>query len=54
VLVEGIDLDVAGTKTTVRVWLAKDMGIVQLEYKIQDATSTLTLQKFDAPAGPTN
>src|SRR5262245_25193040 len=54
VLVEGADLDVAGTKTTVRVWFAKDMGIVKLEYKIADATSTLDLSKFEAPAGPTN
>ena len=54
VLVEGADLDVAGTKPTVRVWFAKDMGIVKLEYKIADATSTLELSKFEPPAAPTN
>jgi hypothetical protein len=54
VLVEGVDLDVAGTKTTVRTWFAKDKGVVKLEYKIADAVSTLELTKFDAPPGSTN
>jgi len=49
VLVEGADLDVAGTKTTVRMWFVKNQGVVKLEYKIADATSTLELTKFDAP-----
>lgn len=49
VLVEGADLDVAGTKTTVRVWFAKDKGIVKLEYKIQDAVSSLELLKLEVP-----
>src|SRR5262249_23302806 len=47
VAVEGIDLDVAGTKTTVKLWFAKDTGIVKLQYKIQDAESTLELEKYD-------
>src|SRR5580692_1094331 len=34
VLVEGVDFDVAGTKTTVKVWFAKGVGIVKLTYKI--------------------
>ena len=38
VLVEGADLDVAGTKTTVRMWFVKNQGVVKLEYKIADAT----------------
>ncbi len=50
VLVEGADLDVAGTKTTVRMWFVKDKGIVKLEYKIQDAVSTLELTKVEIPA----
>jgi hypothetical protein len=54
VLVEGLDLDVAGTKTTVRMWFVKDKGVVKLEYKIAEAVSTLELTKFDTPAGPTN
>jgi hypothetical protein len=49
VLVEGVDLDVAGTKTTVRTWFVKDKGIVKLEYKIQDAVSSLELTKADLP-----
>ena len=36
VLVEGVDLDVAGTKTTVRLWFVKDKGIVKLSYKIAE------------------
>lgn len=54
VLVEGVDMDVAGTKTTIRTWYVKDKGIVKLEYKIGDAVSTLELTKFDAPPGATN
>ncbi len=50
VVVEGVDLDVAGTKTTVRIWFVKDMGIVKLEYKIQDAVSSLELTKADLPS----
>jgi hypothetical protein len=52
--VEGADLNVAGTKTTVRMWFVKDMGIVKLSYKIQEAESVLDLTKFDAPPGSTN
>lgn len=51
VLVEGVDIDVAGTKTTVRTWYAKDKGIVKIEYKIQDATTTLELTKSESPPG---
>jgi hypothetical protein len=49
VLVEGVDLDVAGTKTTVRLWLVKDKGIVKLSYKIGEAESVLELKEFTAP-----
>lgn len=45
VLVEGIDLDVAGTKTTVKTWFVKDKGIVKLSYKIQEAEAVLELSK---------
>ncbi len=54
VLVEGADLDVAGTKTTVKMWFVKDKGVVKLSYKIQDAESVLELSKLDVPAGATN
>jgi formylmethanofuran dehydrogenase subunit D len=47
VLVEGVDLDVAGTKTTVKVWFAKGVGIVKLTYKIQDAESVLELTNYE-------
>jgi len=49
VLVEGIELDVAGTKTTVRLWFVKDKGMVKSMYKIQDAESVLELNKFETP-----
>lgn len=45
VLVEGTDLDVAGTKTTVRQWFAKDKGIVKLVYVIQGTESVLELKE---------
>jgi hypothetical protein len=55
VLVEGADMDVAGTKTTVKTWFVKDKGVVKLSYKVdQGAEAVLTLDKLDAPAGPTN
>jgi hypothetical protein len=53
VVVEGVDLDIAGTKTTVKLWLAKNVGIVKLSYKIQDSESVLELNKVEMP-NPTN
>jgi hypothetical protein len=47
VVVEGLDLDVAGTKTTVKVWFAKGVGIVKLTYKIQDNESVLELTNYE-------
>jgi hypothetical protein len=47
VLVEGNDMEIAGTKTTVKTWYAKGVGVVKLEFKIQDAVSTLELTKFE-------
>lgn len=35
ILVEGKDMDVAGAKTTVRIWFAKDRGIVKEEFVLQ-------------------
>ncbi|HEY1187240.1 MAG TPA: hypothetical protein VGE74_06250 [Gemmata sp.] len=35
VLVEGKDLDIAGAKTTVRLWFAKGKGIVKEEFALQ-------------------
>jgi hypothetical protein len=49
VAVEGIELDVAGTKTTVKLWFAKDKGIVKLNYKIADAETTLEMTEVKIP-----
>jgi hypothetical protein len=47
VLVEGKDLDIAGAKTTVRIWFAKDRGIVKEEFVLQTGDKvTLELSKF--------
>ncbi len=35
VMVEGKDMDIAGAKTTVRLWFAKDKGIVKAEFVLQ-------------------
>jgi hypothetical protein len=47
ILVEGVDLDVAGQKTTIKTWFAKGTGVVKLSYKIQDAESILELTKYE-------
>jgi hypothetical protein len=47
VLVEGADMDVGGTKTTVRLWFVKGVGLVRLSYKIADAESVLELEKYE-------
>jgi hypothetical protein len=49
VVVDGTDLDVAGTKTNVRLWFVQGMGIVKLMYKIQDTESVLELTGFTMP-----
>jgi hypothetical protein len=46
VLVEGNDLDIAGTKTSVKQWFVPKKGIVKLTYKIQDQESTLELKEY--------
>ena len=48
VVVEGKDLDVAGAKTTVRIWFAKDRGIVKEEFVLQTGDKvTLELSKYE-------
>jgi hypothetical protein len=48
VLVEGKDMDVAGNKTTVRIWFAKDKGIVREEFVLQTGEKvTLELAKYE-------
>jgi hypothetical protein len=46
ILVEGIDLDIAGTKTTVRQWFVKDKGLVKVEYEISGTKTVLELKEF--------
>lgn len=47
VLVEGENLDVAGAKTTVRIWFAKDKGIVKEEFLLQGGEKvTLELKDY--------
>jgi ABC-type uncharacterized transport system permease subunit len=46
VLVEGKELDIAGTKTSVSQWFVAGKGIVKLSYKIQDTEATLELKEY--------
>ena len=47
VFVEGKDMDIAGAKTTVRVWFAKDRGIVKEEFTLQGGEKVvLELQSY--------
>ncbi|MCS6866621.1 MAG: hypothetical protein RMJ56_02830 [Gemmataceae bacterium] len=49
VLIEGKDVDVAGAKTTLRIWLAKDRGIVKEEFLLQGGeTLLLELKSYTA------
>ena len=45
-LVEGADLDIAGTKTSVKQWFVPNKGIVKLSYKIQETEATLELKEY--------
>lgn len=48
VFVEGKDMDIAGAKTTVRIWFAKDRGIVKEEFILQTNEKVLLeLTKFE-------
>jgi hypothetical protein len=47
--VDGTELDVAGAKTTVKLWFVKDKGIVKLYYKIAETETTLDLTDFKSP-----
>jgi hypothetical protein len=47
VFVEGKDMDFAGSKTTVKLWFAKDRGIVKEEFKMQNGeVITLELKEY--------
>lgn len=48
VYVEGKDMDIAGAKTTVRLWFAKDRGIVKEEFVLQtNEVVKLELSKYE-------
>jgi hypothetical protein len=49
VLIEGSEIDVAGAKTTVRLWFVKDKGIVKLYYKIAETETSLELTDIKSP-----
>ena len=46
VVVDGPDLDIAGTKCSVRYWFAAGKGIVKLEYVIQGNKAELELTSY--------
>ncbi|MBP3959741.1 hypothetical protein J8F10_31225 [Gemmata sp. G18] len=48
VFVEGKDMDIAGAKTTVRLWFAKERGIVKEEFILQsNEVVKLELSKYE-------
>jgi hypothetical protein len=46
VAVEGADMDIAGTKTTVRQWFAPGKGPVKMGFVVQGTESTLELKEY--------
>jgi hypothetical protein len=48
-LIEGGELDVAGAKTTVRLWFVQGKGIVKYYYKIAETETTLELTEVKIP-----
>jgi len=46
VLVEGTDLDIAGSKSTIKQWFAPGKGIVKTVYVIQGNESTVELKEY--------
>ena len=46
VVVDGPDLDIAGTKSSVRYWFVANKGIVKLEYVIQGNKAELELKSY--------
>jgi hypothetical protein len=50
VVVEGKDVDVAGAKTTVHIWFAKDRGIIKEEFLLQGGEK-LSLELKDYSEG---
>jgi hypothetical protein len=52
VVIEGKDLDIAGTTTSVTFYLVKGIGIVKLSYSISGAESVMELTKYEAGESP--
>ncbi|MCZ2340584.1 MAG: hypothetical protein LC104_02160 [Bacteroidales bacterium] len=48
IVVDGPDFEIAGTKTSVKYWFAKDKGIVKLSYSIGGNEAVLELKEFTA------
>jgi len=46
VFVDGPDFDIAGTKTAIKYYFAKNVGVVKLSYEIQGTSSVLELKEF--------
>jgi hypothetical protein len=46
VVVNGPDFEIAGTKTGVKYWFAKDKGVVKLTYSIAGNDAVLELKEF--------
>jgi hypothetical protein len=46
VLVDGPELDIAGTKTAVKYYFAKNVGVVKLSYEIQGTSVVLELKEY--------
>lgn len=46
VVVEGKDFDIAGTKTSIKEWFAKDRGLVKMSFSIQNTETVLELKEY--------
>ena len=46
VLVDGPEFDIAGTKTAIKYYFAKNVGVVRLSYEIQGTSSVLELKEY--------
>lgn len=46
-VVSGPNFRIAGMDTTIKMWFAKDVGMVKLEFKLGGQDATLELEKFE-------
>jgi len=47
-LVEGSAFKIAGEETSIKCWFVKDVGIVQVEFKLRGQDATWKLEKYEA------